>query len=158
MIQIGYVSILKAIQQYKEESGRNFLAYAMTAVKNNYYYEVRQKCRMNDEASLNTGKGEVEDWLNNIADDMEIEKIILRRENVQEVHKILSKLSEEEKEMIYAIYFHEIPLKKFAEWKEIKYISLIKRRSRVLAKLRKELEMLSVNDKQNKNLENKGDV
>lgn len=139
LLQLGNLSILKALRQYEERPGRSFIPYVLTAVNNNFYYEIRQKCRLNEESSLHNGGEEGEDWIYNLPDHMNVEEELARKGNIQEVRKVLSKLSPEEREIIEALYFKEISLKELAARKGLNYITLVKRKNRLLLRMRKEM-------------------
>lgn len=140
MIQIGNLSLLKAIRQYKWKPGRSFFSYALTAIKNNYYYEVRQKCRTNSEESFFNAEGE-ETFLENLTAEVNVEEEVIQKENQRELREILDKLSGEERELIDAIYFKGMTLKEYALLKGVNYITLVKRRNRLLLKMRKEKDL-----------------
>ena len=59
---------------------------------------------------------------------------------IEEVREALSKLNDEEREIIDRLYFNDETIRSVAETKKISYPALIKRRNKILDKLRELLK------------------
>nr|WP_246582857.1 sigma-70 family RNA polymerase sigma factor [Clostridium mobile] len=120
LIQIGNLSLLKALDKY-DMSKKNFIGYAAMAIKNNFYYLIRKECKENYEASLNKEIGEdiyIEDTLKSTED---IEEDFIKKEEYKNLYSALKKLSKEEIYIINWIYFERKKLKDYAIKNNISY-------------------------------------
>ena len=115
------------------------MSYIFFALRNNYYYLVRQKCRYNAEISLNKPIGENIELGDEIVSQTNIEEEFLMNESLRYVKALLKNLSYEERELIEFIYIKNNSLKDFSRIKGISYTSCAKRKERILKKLRKML-------------------
>ena len=80
-------------------------------------------------------------FIDNIVDEsIDIEKIIEVKMQIEELNKALNSLTEEERDIITAIFFREESLRSIGERKNISYQAIGKRRDKILEKLRKLLE------------------
>ena len=80
-------------------------------------------------------------FVDNIVDEsIDIEKIIEVKMQIEELNKALNSLTEEERDIITAIFFREESLRSIGERKNISYQAIGKRRDKILEKLRKLLE------------------
>ena len=80
-------------------------------------------------------------FIDNIADEsMDIEKIVEVKMQIEELNKALATLTEEERDIITAIFFREESLRSIGERKNRSYQAIGKRRNKILEKLRKLLE------------------
>ena len=107
------------------------------------------KKQVNHEAYLNKSdkKHKVygyEDYkidLNSIVDeDVDIEKIIETKMRIKDLYQALRKLNDEEKELIYAIYFEEKTLKDIANTHDTNLMKISRIRDKILRKLRDMLD------------------
>ncbi|MDT8716115.1 sigma-70 family RNA polymerase sigma factor [Clostridium sp. 19966] len=99
LIQYGYMSVIKAIKIYKEDSGINFSAYVKGAIKNNYYCEIRNLARKNYETSLDIEE-EGGFRIDLLTDPIDVEEEVEKRYTISNVKKILSELSLEDRKLI----------------------------------------------------------
>ena len=136
LIQVGYIFIINIIKKYDSKKGSSFTAYVSCALKNNFYNEIRNKVKLNTETSINAkvdGTTEVVDF---IASDENIEEDLIKIESHAILSAALKKLSKEEQELLDFVYFKSGTTTKYAELKNIKYITCAKRKTRALEKLR----------------------
>ncbi|WP_179632063.1 sigma-70 family RNA polymerase sigma factor [Clostridium peptidivorans] len=139
LIQIGYVSLLKAIKMYKPIN-KNFNYYALASIKRNFYYLIRQQARHNGEYSMEFETGEGLTLGDSIEDKFNLEEDYLKEETHQKLKESLKLLNKEEKELISWIYLQNKSLKEYAEIKGITYNQGRYKLQRVLKKLRKEFK------------------
>ena len=77
----------------------------------------------------------------NIIDEkIDLEKIVEVKMQIEELNKALATLTEEERDIITAIFFREESLRSIGERKNRSYQAIEKRRDKILEKLRKLLE------------------
>ncbi|MCM8710698.1 sigma-70 family RNA polymerase sigma factor [Clostridium sp. SYSU_GA19001] len=136
LLQIGYTTLIKAIRKFDFSKNNNFTVYVTSAIKNNFYYEIRQKSRYNGAISLNKEIDEGIEFIENIVSDEDIEKDFLLKESIEELHAALKKLEPLERELIEHIYFSNNTMKKFAELKAINYTTCTKLKEKALKKLK----------------------
>ncbi|QGU95649.1 sigma-70 family RNA polymerase sigma factor [Clostridium bovifaecis] len=140
LIQMGNVSILKAIDKYNLEKG-NFISYVTYAINNNFNYEIRKRGKERFEGSLNKALEEgMEIFLKAASDNIDIEENIIGKERINYLKKALIELRPEEKELIISIYFNEVKIRDYADKMNIKYGTVLKRKRTALSKLKKKLE------------------
>lgn len=138
LIQIGYISLLNSIKKYNPMKNKDFLPYAMYSVKNNFNYEIRQKCRYNYEESLDYSSSEdAVPLLDTLASDELTDNCIIHKENISYMQYALGRLPYEDWEIINSVYMKGIKIKAFAEAKGLSYSTCVKRKKRALQKLKK---------------------
>ena len=80
-------------------------------------------------------------FVDNIIDErIDLEKIIEVKMQIEELNKALNSFTEEERDIITAIFFREESLRSIGERKNRSYQAIGKRRDKILEKLRKLLE------------------
>ena len=80
-------------------------------------------------------------FIDNIIDEkIDLEKIVEVKMQIEELHRALNSLTEEERDIITAIFFREESLRSIGERKNRSYQAIGKRRDKILEKLRKILE------------------
>lgn len=80
-------------------------------------------------------------FVDNIIDEsIDIEKIVEVKMQIEELNKALATLTEEERDIITAIFFKEESLRSIGERKNRSYQAIGKRRDKILEKLKKILE------------------
>lgn len=120
LIQIGYVSLIKAIKMYNP-SNKNFNYYALASIKRNFYYLIRQESRHNAEYSMEFETGEGLTLVDYIEDNFNLEEEYLKKETYKELRQAIKKLNNEEKEIIKWVYFDRKSLKEYTQLKGITY-------------------------------------
>lgn len=136
LIQIGYLSIIRSVKEFDLDRGSSFVPYVYSAIRQNYFNEIRNLAKSNYETSYEKliEEGRYAN-LSNIVKS--VDDNIIRREEICNLKTALDKLIEEEKELIkfsYGIGYGG--LKKYSELYKIKYVTAQKRKSTVIRKLR----------------------
>lgn len=139
LIQIGYVSLMKAIKMY-EPSNKNFNYYVLASIKRNFYYLIRQESRHNTEYSMEFETGEGLTLQDGLEDTFDLEEEYLKKETYKRLRQGIEKLSKEEKEMIKWVYIDKKSLKEYARMKGISYNQGRYRMKQTLQKLKEFLQ------------------
>lgn len=135
--QIGYESILRAIEKFDPKKNSNFTAYVRQAIQKNYYNLIRKKSRTNYEASLNSTIAEGIELQDTLIDDFNLEEDAILREDMIKLRKALKILTEEEKELITIVYGKEYGgLTEYSNRKGINYNKCVRMRDHILRKLK----------------------
>lgn len=139
LAQAGYIALVNAVSKYKIGS-HTFSSYAFNAIKNAFRYAARQNLKCNRDFSLNAPINEADmidtEFIDCIEGDENVEEDILNLEEIQDLRKALTKLTEEELELIIMVYYGGVSLKLYAEKKNLKYLQVIRRKNMILEKLR----------------------
>jgi RNA polymerase sporulation-specific sigma factor len=139
LLQLGNITLIKAIEKYDPTRNKNFTAYATYAIRNNYFYEIRQKSKFHAECSFNKETEEGLEILDMLPSNDNIEKNFLIKEEIAALKAAVSKLPPLEKDLIEYVYFNDGRLIDFAKSRNIKYSTCCKLKERVIKKLRKNL-------------------
>ncbi len=127
---------MKAIDKYEVGKGE-FIQYAMRSIKNNFNYLIRSKIKSNYEVSLNTPIGEgiiLQDKLT--YEDRFIDNYI-NDETRRYLYEFVDMLTAEHKELIYYVYLDKKGnLKEYSEYKNMKYMTIVKRREVAIKRLK----------------------
>lgn len=143
LIQLGYIAIIKAVSYYNTERNTNFTAYVSNAIRKNYYYEMRKSSKRNYDTSfdklLEEGKEafDIENFnSSNICDS--IEDNVIKKEQIEELKKILKTLKKEERELLFYAYNKDSGgIREYSKITGIKYGTLQKRKRALLYRIRK---------------------
>ncbi|MDO5018789.1 MAG: sigma-70 family RNA polymerase sigma factor [Lagierella massiliensis] len=82
-------------------------------------------------------------FIESIADEtVDIEKIIETHMRIEALRSAISKLNDEERDIIERLYFNDETVRSVAQLKSITHPALIKRRNKILEKLKKFIEEL----------------
>lgn len=82
-------------------------------------------------------------YVDNIVDEsVNVEKIVETQLMIEAVRKAISRLNDEERDIIERLYFNDETLRSVARLKSITHPALIKRRNKILEKLKKFIEDL----------------
>lgn len=139
LIQIGYISLIKAINMYKPLN-KNFNYYALASIKRNFYYLIRQESRHNAEYSMDYETGEGLTLQDGLEDNFNLEEDYLKKETYKNLRKAIKLLNKEELRMIKWVYFDRKSLKSYAEINGITYNKGRYKMKHVLQKLKEVLE------------------
>jgi RNA polymerase sporulation-specific sigma factor len=138
MEQIGYMALINAVSKYKTGSS-TFSSYAFNTIKNAFRYTARQNFKYHGELSLNTPLNPNSNFITEFVDNIEttenVEEDVLRSEHIFEVRRAVSKLSQEEIDLVNMVYFNKCSLKSYAEKKGIGYLQAVRKKNKVLGKL-----------------------
>lgn len=136
LIQIGKISVMKAVDKYDITRGNGFVSYVMSAVTRNFYNLIRSRVRQGTTYSLNSQNSEGFELMDSLQSDFNMEEDYEKSEEKFMLMKVLEKLSKEEGELINWIYFQNKTLEKYAREKDICYKTALNRKKKVLIKLR----------------------
>ncbi len=139
LIQLGNITLIKAIKKFDPLKNKSFTPYATSAIRNNYFYEIRQKSKFNAECSINQETEEGLEFIENIASSCNIEEDLLHKEKLAQLSTALSKLQPNERELIEYVYLKEGKLIDYAKIRNMKYATCFKHKDRILKKLRRML-------------------
>ena len=136
LIQVGYSALIVAINKYNVNSN-TFCSYAYRAIKNAINYTIRSNVKHNN-LSLNNTIDEEKTMtiIDNIQDETTLEDTYLTKLTNNQLSKVLSNLSYEDKELIKEIYFNKTSVRKYAENHQISYQKALRRKNRILMELR----------------------
>lgn len=138
LIQIGYMTVIKAIDSYDLKRRGGFTAYVSRAIRNNFYYEIRKRSKQNYETSYDKILEErVYLDLISIKENFGTEEKIIQKEECYKLKNALSKLSNEEKEFLfYVLEGGYGALREYSNLKKVSYGTLQKRKKKILEKLK----------------------
>lgn len=143
LIQIGQISLVNAVKNFKIEKKKDFTGYAICSIKNNYKCEIRQKCKFNYEISLNSSDN-ICNMIEMLPSDEIIEDDYISKLDAQYLYTCLGKLVKEDRELIEWIYLKQKSIKKFSEIKGIKYETCVRRKKTILMKMRNMFNKINV--------------
>ena len=136
LIQVGYSALIVAINRYKVNSN-TFCSYAYRAIKNAINYTIRSNVKHNNLSLNNTiDEEETMSILDNIQDKANLEDTYLTKLTNNQLSKVLSNLTYEDKELIKEIYFNKTSVRKYAKKHQISYQKALRRKNRILMELR----------------------
>ncbi|MHC1719507.1 MAG: sigma-70 family RNA polymerase sigma factor [Clostridiaceae bacterium] len=128
MAQLGRLSFLKAIDMYDTSVTFCFPAYAVNAVRKNYYNEIRKAASRDYVLDM--------DRLYSLPSAENTEEVLIRKETVTQLNKCLELLSADEKALIDWYYFRGLSIKEYANILGLPYNLLVKRKQRILQRLK----------------------
>ena len=79
-------------------------------------------------------------FVDNIIDEIDLEKIVEVKMQIEELNKALATLTKEERELMEVIFYREESLRSISRKEKVTHQAIIGRRDRILEKLRKILE------------------
>ena len=80
-------------------------------------------------------------FVDNIVDEsVDVEKIVETQMMIESLREAISKLNDEERDIIERLYFNDETVRAVAKLKDITHPALIKRRNKILEKLKKFIE------------------
>lgn len=136
LIQIGKISVIKAVNMYDVSREKGFVTYVTNAVTRNFYNLIRARVKEGSFCSLNSVNDEGSELIDSIACGDNLEEDYETKEEKLMLLKALEKLSEKEREVIYWFYFQNKTLEQYAREKGICYRTAVDRKKKALIKLR----------------------
>lgn len=140
LVQLGYIALINAVMKYKI-GNHTFTSYAFNAIKNSIRYTARQNNKYSSEVSLNSTINDSQEldieFVESIESPLRLEEELLKEEAAVQVREALKQLDAEELELIIMIYYSEMPLKAYAEKKQIDYQQAVYRKKKTIKKLRR---------------------
>lgn len=143
LVQIGYVTLINAVAKYKTGSN-TFSTYAYNSIKNAFRYTARGNNKHEGDMSLNApldgGAEQGAEFIDFIESGENIEEDVLKREEIQGLRRVVSKLPGDEMEFIIMVYYSGASIKTYAEKKGLTYQQAVRKKNRVLEKLRRNIK------------------
>lgn len=138
LIQIGYIALTKAVQKYRTGSS-TFSSYAYNSITNAFRYTARQNKKYSRDLSLNLSV-DAESGLNTefieCIDSLEnLDANIIKSEKLRELRRAVTKLPNDELELVNEVYYSGSSLKAYAEKKGINYLQVVGKKNKILEKL-----------------------
>ncbi|WP_278330508.1 sigma-70 family RNA polymerase sigma factor [Clostridium magnum] len=136
LVQIGRLSIIKAVNMFDPSKGKSFTGYVKNAIIKNFYYLIRGTAKTASYCSLNSLNSEGIEIIECLVSEENVEEQIIESEQAAALHRALRELSEKEREIIEWFYIKDKALGQYAEEKGIAYRTAIDRKKRALEKLK----------------------
>lgn len=140
LIQMGKISIIKAVNMFDVDKSNGFTSYVTNTIMRNFYTLIRDNVKKASYCSLNSLNKEGCELIDTLASDEDLEEDFSRKEEKRMLAKALNKLLDKEKEIICWFYFENRTLQEYANFKGIAYRTAIDRKKRALIKLRSIIE------------------
>ncbi len=140
LIQIGEMSIIKAVNMFDNLKSNSFITYVTNAIKINFYELIRKNIKSASVCSLNSVNKEGYEIIDSLVSEENIEDEIIKEEENMDLKRALSLLKAEDKEIIYYFYFQKKTLQEYRKEKGIGYRTAVDRKKRALGKLKKILK------------------
>lgn len=139
--QIGYISIINAVNKFNFSKSDNFLSYAMMAIRNNYFYEIRKRAKENINVSFDQTFDNGVDLTDILASDYNMEEELLHNIDLDKLSSSLNLLLPEERKLISFIFKNGCgAIRKYAQLNNIKYQTCAKRKFSIIKKLQKSID------------------
>lgn len=139
LVQLGYITLFKAVNAYKGTKAGAF-AYLVAAVRKNLFYEIRNRnykpIDLSYETTMESGHESEELFI----EEECIEDTMLQQKRLQALHWALPKLTEEEKELIKVLFYWGERVTDYARKKGISVSLCNKMKKSTLNKLKKLIE------------------
>ncbi|WP_373899190.1 sigma-70 family RNA polymerase sigma factor [Haloimpatiens sp. FM7315] len=140
--QMANISIINVLKKFDTERSSNFTSYVTTAIRNDFYYEIRRKAKENYDISLQTPVEEGINIEDTLKDTFDLESEYLKKERLQELNAIIAKLSKEEREILSVMLNYKGgAMREYAKKKGVSYSAIYKRKMKVLEKIKKFLKI-----------------
>ena len=141
LIQIGSLSLVKAVYKYQADRGANFTIFAAKVIKNAFNEELRKviskKWDENFKCSLNSLNKDGIEFIEILHSPEDLEGTVLLKEEIAMLKKAINNLPEEEREIINWFYLNNKSLKEYAAKEDINVNTVVKRKGRALGKLKR---------------------
>lgn len=139
-VQVGYIAVIKAISKYVPGTN-TFCSYVMRVIRNAVLYQVRHRSKEGYEVSLNNRVRDEEglEYIDIFATEKTLEDEVVAAETYEDLRAALEGLTEEEKDLVYKLFYEKKKLATYARDHGITYITARRKKDRVLGKLRREL-------------------
>jgi RNA polymerase sporulation-specific sigma factor len=131
------MAIINALKKYRTGSC-TFSSYAYESIKNAFRYTARQNSKHERVFSLNSAVdpyGSNSEYIDCIDSLENLEETVLSYEEASEMKKAVTKLPQQEMELVLSVYYKGLSLKDYAERKGITYYQAAKKKDFALHKL-----------------------
>lgn len=135
LLQDGRLQVLECIEKYDRDRETYFAGYVQAMLK--YLYLNKHKIRQIASLNVRVGEDEDDELINLIADDSNIEDMIIEEEVRQDLYSSLSLLTRRQKEVIYYFYFRKMPINDIALLLNVSYRTIVNTKVQAIEKLRK---------------------
>lgn len=136
LIQIGRMSIMKAVSMVDISKNKGFVSYVTNAVTKNFYYLIRGNVKEASCCSINNVNSEGIEIIESLVSEENLEEEFIEDEEKASLNRYIEKLPDKEKEVIYWFYFENRALGEYAKEKGIAYRTVLDRKKRALEKLK----------------------
>lgn len=147
LLQVSYIALMNVVKKY-EASSNTFSAYAFKAIVNAIGNTGRKSMKYNREFSLNapihpSGNTGVQflDFINSMDN---VEEDVVSSDNNNEIRKIISKLPEDEMNIVIALFYKNLPLKTYAKEVGMCYPTALRKKRRALERLEANIKKFSI--------------
>ncbi|MDD7792762.1 sigma-70 family RNA polymerase sigma factor [Clostridium sp. 'White wine YQ'] len=143
LMQIGRISIIKAINKYDISRGSAFISYVKNTIDKNYFYEIRKNTKCVYETSIPLAIKHSKFCNSLFMSEENIEANFLDKELHYKLSKTLASLSTTEKELIEYVYFKNTwgGLTLYSKEKALPYSEVLTLRNKILSKLKNALTL-----------------
>lgn len=135
LLQEGRLEVLQCIEDYDVNRETYFIGYVQAMLR--FLYLNKHKIKRIGSLNIKVGEDEDDELINLIADDVDIQDLIIEEEIRMELYRALDKLTKRQKEVIYYFYFRQMPINDIANLLKISYRTVVNIKVQGLEKLRK---------------------
>lgn len=128
LMQDCYLTLITCIKSYN--FNYPFTAYYTKSVKNNIYNLLKHS-NESKTIHLNT------DF---ISEEKSFDDILIQKIDIQKLYSCLNSLKEDDRNLLLDLYFNELSLTDIAKNNDLKYITLVKKKDRLISKLKKSMK------------------
>ncbi len=127
-----YLEMEDGSREYVSE--KVFKEYWKLVNRENYLKRLDRKQKI---LSLNVADEDGREFGETLASGIDVEKIVETAERIRELHRAIDSLNDDERELIYRLFFEQESLRKVANDNGVVKRTIEKRRDKILEKLRK---------------------
>ncbi len=132
-----YLEMEDASREYVSE--KVFKEYWKLVNRENYLKRLDRKQKI---ISLNVADEDGRELGETLASGIDVEKIVETAERIRELHRAIATLNDDERELIYRLYFNNESFSSIARSKKISYQAIQKKNKKILSKLKEILKSL----------------
>lgn len=140
LIQIGQLSIIKAVNMFDVNKSKSFASYVKNSIIRNFYYLIRSNIKAASCCSLNSINGEGNELIDTIVSEENLEESILEKEEKAALKRAVAELPEKYREIIVWFYMENKTLEQYSKEKGIGYRTAKNRKKKALEKLKEMLK------------------
>lgn len=134
IISVATVALLKSIKCFKLNGNKNFFPYAIITIKNALNMEIRKGARHWKESSLDNYLEQNGEVITSYDDQKSIEEEYINKELVK---SRLEVLNNEERKLIFSLYYKGTSIAKYASVKNLDYKKCSNMKLKALRKMKK---------------------
>ncbi|WP_066630873.1 sigma-70 family RNA polymerase sigma factor [Clostridium magnum] len=136
LIQIGRLSIIKAVNMFDINKSKSAASYIKNSIVKNFYYLMRGTIKKVSCCSLNSINDEGQELIDTIASEESLEEKVLEEEEKAALKKAVDKLPEKYRDVILWFYIENKTLSQYSKEKGIPYRTVKQRKDKALEKLK----------------------